>query len=74
MPSSRETTQRVPGEFRERMLDVFQTAAMTGMSVEWVRKASRDGRFPRPLKFGRASRWRESSVVSFIAAHDPCQA
>jgi predicted DNA-binding transcriptional regulator AlpA len=70
MPSDRQTPI-VPAEFRERLLDVHQTAAMISMSTVWVRRASREGRFVRPLKIGRASRWRESSVLAYLAAHDP---
>ena len=52
------------------LLNVKEVAAQLGVSVPTVWRRAHDGDFPKPLKFGHASRWPQSSLpVSEILAH-----
>lgn len=39
---------------------------LTGLSDKWFYKLAHEGKFPKPVKFGRSSRWIESEVKEWI--------
>mgnify|MGYP003643736951 CR=1 FL=1 len=51
------------------MLTITQVAERYNTSVDWVRKAVREGNFPEPLKFtAKMHRWEIEALDSFDAS------
>ncbi|QMR76478.1 AlpA family transcriptional regulator [Enterobacter sp. RHBSTW-00175] len=38
----------------------------TGLTDKWFYKLIKDGLFPKPIKLGRSSRWRQSEVEDWL--------
>ncbi|MBJ8415311.1 helix-turn-helix transcriptional regulator [Citrobacter cronae] len=41
---------------------------LTGLSDKWFYKLAQEGKFPKPVKFGRSSRWIEREVKEWLEA------
>ena len=41
---------------------------LTGLSDKWFYKLAQEGKFQKPVKFGRSSRWIEREVKEWIEA------
>lgn len=52
----------------QTLLTIRETAARLSVSPRHVNKLLASGRFPSPVRLGRAVRWRESDISEFIAA------
>ena len=39
---------------------------LTGLTDKWFYKLIKDGLFPRPIKLGRSSRWKQSEVELWL--------
>lgn len=39
---------------------------LTGQSDKWFYKMAQEGKFPKPVKFGRSSRWIEREVIAWL--------
>lgn len=48
------------------LIDMVYITTYTGMTDKWFYKLIQDGRFPKPIKLGRSSRWYKSEVQSWI--------
>ena len=57
----------------DRFLSIEGVALRLGKSTSWVRKAVRDGLFPRPLA-GCRGRWAEESIRDWVEAKDTAAA
>ncbi len=53
------------------LLDVTQVAAMSGLHKATVFKLVAAGKFPKPLKLGRATRWMKDELIAWFAAKCP---
>jgi predicted DNA-binding transcriptional regulator AlpA len=38
----------------------------TGLTDKWFYKLIQDGKFPKPVKFGRSSRWLKSELEAWV--------
>ena len=38
----------------------------TGLSDKWFYKLISEGKFPKPIKLGRSSRWKESELKEWL--------
>ena len=47
-----------------------QLASYIGMSPRWCDAALATGELPKPIRFGRAVRWRRSDIDVWLAARD----
>ena len=47
----------------DQMVDMAFIVRFTGMTDKWFYKSIQEGKFPKPIKMGRSSRWLESEVV-----------
>jgi hypothetical protein len=54
------------GEVLERLLLPEEAAKILKLSTSWLAKARMDGTGPEFVKFGRAVRYRQSSLLKFI--------
>ncbi|EHT9908224.1 TPA: AlpA family transcriptional regulator [Klebsiella oxytoca] len=48
------------------LIDMTFITTYTGMTDKWFYKLIRDGRFPKPIKLGRSSRWYKSEVQNWM--------
>ncbi len=53
------------------LLDVTQVAAMAGLHRATVFKLVSAGKFPKPIKLGRSTRWSKGELIAWIAAKCP---
>lgn len=57
----------MPSTFEPRRLERLPTVlARTGMGRSWVYREIAAGRFPRPVKIGRASGWDACAIDAWI--------
>lgn len=49
----------------DRFVDMAFMTRFTGLSDKWFYKLIQEGEFPRPIKFGRRSRWLKSEVEAW---------
>lgn len=54
------------GEF-QMLLDIKKLTAITSLSQSLIYKLIAENKFPKPVKIGRASRWRDSDIQDYIA-------
>jgi len=52
----------------DQFVDMAFIARLTGLSDKWFYKLIQEGQFPKPIKFGRSSRWLKSEVEAWIQA------
>lgn len=50
----------------DQMVDMAFITRFTNMSDKWFYKQIQEGKFPKPIKMGRSSRWLESEVVMWF--------
>ncbi|EOG2872627.1 helix-turn-helix transcriptional regulator [Salmonella enterica] len=52
----------------DQMVDMAFIVRFTGMTDKWFYKLIQEGKFPKPVKFGRSSRWIEREVKEWLEA------
>lgn len=52
----------------ERLLPLPEVESRSGFKSSFIYQLIKEGKFPKPVKIGAASRWRESEVQQWI--HD----
>lgn len=52
----------------DQFIDMKFITALTGLTDKWFYKLIQNGEFPKPIKFGRMSRWLKSEVVQWLQA------
>lgn len=52
----------------EPLVDMKFITILTGLTDKWFYKLIQEGRFPKPIKFGRSSRWQKSEVEAWLQA------
>lgn len=50
----------------DSLIDMAYITKHTKMTDKWFYKLIQDGRFPKPIKLGRCSRWYKSEVESWV--------
>lgn len=50
----------------DKLVDMVFITEFTGLSDKWFYKLISEGKFPKPIKLGRSSRWKESEVRSWL--------
>lgn len=66
MTASKPEREKVEPE----LLTVEQVAQLTTLGVRTVWSLVSEGSFPRPVKIGRATRWRRSQVMAWVDSLD----
>ncbi len=51
---------------KDQFVDMAFITQYTGLTDKWFYKQIQDGKFPRPVKFGRSSRWLKSEVEVWV--------
>lgn len=50
----------------DKMVDMAFITTYTGLTDKWFYKLISEGKFPKPIKFGRSSRWKESEIKTWV--------
>lgn len=50
----------------ERLLPLPEVESRSGFKSSFIYQLIKEGKFPRPVKIGAASRWRESEIQAWI--------
>ncbi|HDF8569264.1 AlpA family phage regulatory protein [Enterobacter hormaechei] len=56
----------VPALLNDQLVDMAFITTYTGMTDKWFYKLISEGKFPKPIKLGRSSRWKESEVKEWL--------
>lgn len=62
------STANVFSLIEDQFVDMAFMTQYTGLTDKWFYKLIQEGKFPRPVKFGRSSRWLKSEVETWIQA------
>lgn len=57
-----------PDLMNDKLVDMTFITQFTGLTDKWFYKLMSEGKFPKPIKMGRSSRWLESEVKSWLMA------
>ncbi|MBL5922751.1 AlpA family transcriptional regulator [Lelliottia amnigena] len=55
-----------PSLLEDQFIDMQFITSLTGLTNKWFYKLIQDGEFPKPIKFGRASRWLRSDLEEWL--------
>lgn len=61
-------TTNAPSPLDEPLVDMKFITKFTGLTDKWFYKQIQEGLFPKPIKFGRSSRWLRSEVEAWLQA------
>lgn len=50
----------------DQLVDMQFITRFTGLTDKWFYKLIKDGLFPKPIKLGRSSRWKQSEVEYWL--------
>lgn len=50
----------------DKFVDMEFITELTDLTDKWFYKLIKDGKFPKPIKLGRSSRWLESEVEAWL--------
>lgn len=53
----------------DKMVDMKFITEFTGLTDKWFYKLISEGKFPKPIKLGRSSRWLQSEVEVWLQQH-----
>ncbi|WP_426723900.1 helix-turn-helix transcriptional regulator [Enterobacter cloacae complex sp. 315G5] len=52
--------------YEDKFVSMQFITELTGLSDKWFYKMAQEGQFPKPIKFGRSSRWIEREVKEWL--------
>lgn len=64
--ASKQLTQNDYPLLTDQFVDMVFITQFTGLTDKWFYKLIQDGKFPKPIKFGRSSRWLKSEVEAWV--------
>jgi predicted DNA-binding transcriptional regulator AlpA len=50
----------------DQLVDMRFITQLTGLTDKWFYKLIKDGLFPKPIKLGRSSRWKQSEIEGWL--------
>lgn len=50
----------------DKLVDMTFITSFTGLTDKWFYKLISEGKFPKPIKLGRSSRWLHSEVHTWV--------
>ncbi|MBS0917588.1 helix-turn-helix transcriptional regulator [Providencia rettgeri] len=60
------TNQTNDSILNDLLIDMKFITQYTGLTDKWFYKLIQEGKFPKPIKLGRSSRWFKSEVVQWL--------
>lgn len=64
--ATKQLTQNDYPLLTDQFVDMVFITRFTGLTDKWFYKLIQDGKFPKPIKFGRSSRWLKSEVETWV--------
>ncbi|EMD0830629.1 AlpA family phage regulatory protein [Morganella morganii] len=61
-------TTTAPSLLDEPLVDMKEITKLAGLTDKWFYKQIQEGKFPKPIKLGRSSRWLRSEVSAWLQA------
>ena len=61
-------TTTAPSPLDAPLVDMKFITKFTGLTDKWFYKQIQEGKFPKPIKLGRSSRWLKSQVEAWLQA------
>lgn len=58
----------LPDLTNDRLVTMTFITEFTGLSDKWFYKLISEGKFPKPIKLGRSSRWLHNEVQAWVQA------
>lgn len=55
-----------PDLMNDKLVNMAFITEFTGLTDKWFYKLISEGKFPKPIKMGRSSRWFESEVRNWV--------
>ncbi len=68
---STQGKQASPTGIPELCLNIKQLASVLGVSSRHIERLDSSGKLPKPLRLGRAKRWRTSEIEAWLEAGCP---
>ncbi|EXX81522.1 regulatory protein [Salmonella enterica subsp. enterica serovar Namur str. 05-2929] len=56
----------LPSEVNDELVDMKFITEYSKLTDKWFYKLIKDGKFPKPIKLGRSSRWLRSEVETWF--------
>lgn len=50
----------------DQLVNMVFITTYTGLSDKWFYQLIQDGKFPKPIKLGRSSRWLKSEIEAWV--------
>ncbi|AHE69229.1 transcriptional regulator [Enterobacter ludwigii] len=50
----------------DRLVNMVFITTYTGLSDKWFYQLIQEGKFPKPIKLGRSSRWLKSEIEAWV--------
>ncbi|WP_374746907.1 AlpA family transcriptional regulator [Klebsiella variicola subsp. variicola] len=50
----------------DQLVDMRFITKLTGLTDKWFYKLIKEGQFPKPIKLGRSSRWKQSEIEDWL--------
>jgi predicted DNA-binding transcriptional regulator AlpA len=55
-----------PSLLEDQFIEMTSITKLLRMTDKWLYRLIQEGRFPKPTKFGRSSRWLQSEVEAWL--------
>lgn len=68
---SHDNTESNPSQNALQLVDIKYITTLTGMTDKWFYALMSRHEFPKPIKFGRSSRWFKADVESWLIQKRP---
>jgi predicted DNA-binding transcriptional regulator AlpA len=69
-PPQTPASSEQAGSDELELLSARDLARLWGISVRTIRRLHRAGKLPRPVRIGRAVRWRKKEIRAFVLSSD----
>lgn len=50
----------------DKLVDMVFITTFTGLTDKWFYKLISEGKFPKPIKMGKSSRWLQSEIEAWV--------
>lgn len=65
-PSASFAINPPPALIEDQFVDMAFITQYIGLTDKWFYKQIQEGKFPKPVKFGRSSRWLKSRLEAWV--------
>lgn len=66
MPKTSKKAEQKTSQSVEKLIDIKAVEEMLKFKRGWIYRKIKEGAFPEPVKIGRATRWKLSTIQNWI--------